>query len=512
MTIEAGALSLRITETGAEKVLATLGQIDAKARALGNATQSVKFNAASATTASGQLQLLGSNLTKVTQAANTATPALQQHAKAQSQLAQTTGAATNALLTHIGTYLSFRAAVRVYDAVTEASDRQEMAQRKLSATARLTGQSLATITNISNDAQNKFKISGSAAADLTQNFVKLAGRAGNVAQTGQLMAAWMDLAAAQGLSLSDVLTGINSTLVGQDEGLNRLGLANPSNIWKQWADAAGTTVAKMTEQQKWQAIVNAVTAEGAKVQGEYAKRLETTAGKQQAFNAALELTAASFGKSFAPAREFFYETGTQALFLLRALNNVDDTLAGMGQKFKLLGLLATGNIGGFTAELMKLDNPAQPRFSGPAPGTGGPKRTTASAPPATPKPRTLTPAEKKAADLLAKAMGVESLGVGDLRDRDSAIEGGSPANPQLVGVDSKGMMKGVKAIQVVDKELTALGEKLKAKGEMLTGVAMGVAESISGALADGFNAAFSGDDNFFAALGKSLLSCRSDPA
>jgi hypothetical protein len=291
VTIEAGVLSLQITETGADQVLSKLGQIDAKARALGNATRNVVFNAPSMTGVSGQLAVVGAQMQQVTRAtanlgaatAATGAAAVQSRrahadlgnavagnalifargAQSKQNAAKQAGILSGQLGSLVRSYLGFSAAVAVYDKVTGASDRQETAQRKLSATARLTGQSLATITAISQNAQNKFAISGSAAADLTQNFVKLASRSGNVAQTGQLMTAWMDLAAAQGLSLSDVLTGVNSTLMGQDEGLNRIGLQNPSNIWKQWADAAGTTVAKMTDQEKWQAIVNAVTAEGA---------------------------------------------------------------------------------------------------------------------------------------------------------------------------------------------------------------------------------------------------------
>jgi hypothetical protein len=222
VTIEAGVLSLKITETGADQVLSKLGLIDAKARALGKATQGVQFNTASATGVNGQLGQMSLNLTRVGQAANAATPAVQQHARAQQQMGaqmavaeRSTNSLTSAIGRHLLVYLSFSTASRVYDAVTGASDRQEAAQRKLAATARLTGQSLGMITAISANAQSKFAISSSAAADLTQNFVKLAGRTGNVAQTGQLMTAWMDLAAAQGLSLSDVLTGRTQATSGR---------------------------------------------------------------------------------------------------------------------------------------------------------------------------------------------------------------------------------------------------------------------------------------------------------
>jgi hypothetical protein len=522
VTIEAGVLSLKITETGADVVLSKLGQIDTKARALGNATRNIVFNAPSATGVSGQLAVVGAQMQQVTRAtanlgaatAATGQAAVQstrahanlgnavagnalvfaQGAQSKQNAAKQAGILSGQIGSLVRSYLGFSAAVAVYDKMTGAADRQDTAQRKLAATARLTGQSLSTITDISQTAQSRFAISSSAAADLTQNFVKLAGRAGNVAVTGQLMSAWMDLGAAQGLTLSDVLTGVNSTLMGQDEGLNRIGLQNPSNIWKQWADAAGTTVAKMSEQEKWQAIVNAVVAEGAKVQGEYGRSLESTLGKQQQFNAALESTAAAFGKSIAPAREWAYEVGTAVLSVLRAFMSVDDTLSGLPQKFKLLGLMVT-NPGGFAAEVMKLNSPSTfTRQGPPIAGMGSPK---AKAPAAVDKE-----AAKKAQETIEKALGLD---LDQIPLVDITAGGPRVEKPGLVGVDKDGKMKGVKdAGPIIDQQFDALGAKILERRRMLGQLLQGVGDTIGSALASGFQAAFTGG-NFFAEIGKALL-------
>jgi hypothetical protein len=127
-----------------------------------------------------------------------------------------------------------------------------------------------------------------------------------------------------------------------------------------------------------------------------------------------------------------------------------------------------------------------------------------------------TAADNKRAAEIAKAMAVPGMGFGDL------VGGTLPVTaPGLMGVDSKGKMQGVKADflannfgPLADPTSRARFEarweefkkNLEQKRELFTGLALGVAESISGALADGFTAAFSGDENFFAALGKSLLS------
>ena len=137
MTIEAGVLSLRITETGAEQVLRTLNSIDAKAKALGGAM----FNAPSATGANAQLQQLSANYTRVGQAAAAAAPAVNQATAAQQKAATTGKAATAMLGEQILGYFSLGQVVstasRIFDEFNAAADRQATGQRKLAAVANL---------------------------------------------------------------------------------------------------------------------------------------------------------------------------------------------------------------------------------------------------------------------------------------------------------------------------------------------------------------------------------------
>jgi hypothetical protein len=65
-------------------------------------------------------------------------------------------------------------------------------------------------------------------------------------------------------------------------------------------------------------------------------------------------------------------------------------------------------------------------------------------------------------------------------------------------------MKGIAA--TVGKQLEAVGEVISEKKQMLMGLMGDVAGSIGNAFGDAFTAAFSGDKNFFAAFGESLLS------
>jgi hypothetical protein len=104
------------------------------------------------------------------------------------------------------------------------------------------------------------------------------------------------LAAAQGLNAEQALEALNQTLMGQDEGLDKLVQKNPSVIYEEFAKSIGTSAGKLNDAQKAQALVNEFMVQGGKVQGQYATMLNTTAGKQQALNNAMDTLAAKVGK------------------------------------------------------------------------------------------------------------------------------------------------------------------------------------------------------------------------
>jgi hypothetical protein len=252
------------------------------------------------------------------------------------------------------------------------------------------------------------------------------------------------------------------------------------------------------DQEKWQAIVNAVMTEGAKVQGEYAKSLESTAGKQQQFNAVLEATASAFGKSIAPAREWAYEVGTAVLTVLQAFVRVDDSIAGMPQKFKLLGLMFT-NPGAFAAEVLSLNNPSTFKPQGPPIAGMGSLKTAPKAPPTAAEKAAAKAAQEKIAKALSFDLDQMPLTDG-IPDNERAKF--DPSKP-TVGVGKDGKMKGIAA--TVGKQLDKVGEVISEKKQFLMSISADAAMSIGNAFGDAFTAAFSGEDNFFAALGKSLL-------
>lgn len=210
----------------------------------------------------------------------------------------------------VGIGMGFSGATRAIEGIREATDELEASQRKLVATSRLTGIGISQIRALATQAKEDFELSSGAAADWTQNIIKLTSRAEQTERGGEVLARWLDLAAAQGVDATMAMQALETTLIGQDEGLNRLGLANPSGIYQKWAAALGTTAGKMTEVQKWQAIINEVTEAGSRVQGEYARFLETNRGQSQKLANDSRDLGAAFGTAWQPVRGTILDAGS----------------------------------------------------------------------------------------------------------------------------------------------------------------------------------------------------------
>lgn len=177
----------------------------------------------------------------------------------------------------------------------------EASERALEGQSRISGQSLQFLKQTSDEAKDSFKLTTEQANQFTVEVSKLTAKAGEVDKTGNAIARLMDLGAARGLSTEATLTAIGQAILGIDEGTDKLFNKNPSAIYMEYADSIGTTAGKLSDQQKAQALLNAVIEDGLKVQGEYGKYLETDAGRTQQFrNATRELNQA-FGAMIAGA-------------------------------------------------------------------------------------------------------------------------------------------------------------------------------------------------------------------
>lgn len=88
-----------------------------------------------------------------------------------------------------------------------------------------------------------------------------------------------DLSAAYGLSAEEIKNLTNQLLSGQDEALNRLGIADPSQLYKRYAKEVGTTVEALTDEEKVRARILAVVEKGERFEGAAQERLQSQAGQ-----------------------------------------------------------------------------------------------------------------------------------------------------------------------------------------------------------------------------------------
>ena len=199
------------------------------------------------------------------------------------------------------------AITRAKDYVLEsiaAYDRFAASQTKLAAQSKLTGVSMAELNRIAEAGRDAFGLSTVVANDAATTVAKYASRAGDATKANELLAKALDLGAAAGLDAAATMEALEQGLRGQDEGFDKLLGKNPSSIWKEFADANGLAVGKMTDTQKRMAELTAIMEAGNIVQGSYNDRMESGAGAQDRLNNKLDEAKVAFGQAIQPARIF----------------------------------------------------------------------------------------------------------------------------------------------------------------------------------------------------------------
>lgn len=183
----------------------------------------------------------------------------------------------------------------------DVANRYDNAQRQLAATAKLTGTNFGFLQQTSKQAQEQFKLSGISANAFTIELTKLAGKAGDVGKASAGLEAFLDIGAARGLSADQTLKAVQQSILGIDEGTDKLFSKNPSVLYAEYAASIGTTAGKLTDQQKAQALLNAAMEDGGKVRGEYQRWLGSSQGQQYLLSQGIEQTQAALGKALQPA-------------------------------------------------------------------------------------------------------------------------------------------------------------------------------------------------------------------
>ena len=219
----------------------------------------------------------------------------------------------------------------------ESYDRYAAAKGRLAAQAKLTSIPLAELNKITDEAKDKFGMGSEAAMNAAATVGKYAQRAGDATQANKLLASALDLGAASGLTAAETMEALEQGLRGQDEGFDKLLGKNPSAIWKDYADANGLAVGKMTDTQKRMAEMSAIMEAGNVVAGTYSDRMASGAGEQEKLNNRLEDAKIAFGESIQPVRIFV----TQGLVALVEIGG--KVITAVGKITNAVGVVLVGS-------------------------------------------------------------------------------------------------------------------------------------------------------------------------
>jgi hypothetical protein len=164
----------------------------------------------------------------------------------------------------------------------------------------------------------------------TAAILRLAGRTGRPQDADKLLGGFADLSAAFGIDPKDLQTLVGSILSGQDEGLNRLGIADPGQLYASYAKQIGKTADSLTQYEKTQAAVNAVMEKSAIFAGAAQDKQSGLEGQVNKAASAWANLTTGLSQSFAtsgPVIDFIDEA-------TRALSGLNLELANVNRQLK----------------------------------------------------------------------------------------------------------------------------------------------------------------------------------
>jgi hypothetical protein len=172
-------------------------------------------------------------------------------------------------------YLGFNIAQTAIDKAIE----QSRANRLIAASATEAGIAQDKLSEANQRFAKATGLSNVAAASTTASIQRLATFANRPGDVDKLLKAFADLGAARGISPNDLQNLVGTILSGQDEGLNRLGIADPGILQKAYAKSIGKTVEQLTQAEKVQSAVNAVLEKSAIFAGAAEARMNSLEGQ-----------------------------------------------------------------------------------------------------------------------------------------------------------------------------------------------------------------------------------------
>lgn len=220
-----------------------------------------------------------------------------------------------------------------------AFDEYSASMRRLEGTAKITGTPLETLTELAGSAKREFGLSTVQANSYATAVNNLATKAGYAGDKQELLAAMLDLGAAKGLTAAESLVAFEQSILGIDEGTDKLFGKNPSGLWADYAEQIGKAPGKMSDLDKSLVLVYATMEAGGKVQGSYSEWLQSSAGQTMLLTNRLQDAKVAFGEMLSPVRAVVVEGMNQ---FLDSLGNGDRALAQMKDALVLMAKNGVG--------------------------------------------------------------------------------------------------------------------------------------------------------------------------
>lgn len=193
----------------------------------------------------------------------------------------------------------------------EKAVEQSRANRLLASAATEAGVAQSKLAEANKRFADSVGLSTVAASATTAQIQRLATYAGSPQDVDKLLKSFADLGAARGIGGRDLETLIGTILSGQDEGLNRLGISDPGQLQKAYAESIGKTAEQLTQQEKVQAAVNAVMEKATIFTGAAEARMNSLEGQVAKTSAAWENFTNALSTTFTkagPVTDFINET------------------------------------------------------------------------------------------------------------------------------------------------------------------------------------------------------------
>lgn len=230
----------------------------------------------------------------------------------------------------LGIGIGVSSAIGLGTAAIDRAVEASRANRVLASSALEAGLAFNTAAEQNKRFAESLGLSERQAASTTAAILRLSARSGSKTDPNKLLGGFADLGSAFGIDPKDLQTLIGTILSGQDEGLNRLGIADPGQLYKAYAKELGKTVEQLTQMEKVQAAVNAVMDKAATFAGAASDRMNSLEGRVAKTAAAWDTFTTSLSTSFAQS-----STVTDFLDTVnRAVNSLGVSVEDVTRKLK----------------------------------------------------------------------------------------------------------------------------------------------------------------------------------